>query len=154
MVEVELTIGEQASAAMVGVYRQLESVRKKSKDLTASKESGYTLHILGSMAEQAVAKYLGLHWCAGLNTYAAPDILPNYQTKWRSYDDGDLFVPTNCNEQDIYVLVTGQPPVMTLRGWISAGDAKKFPTKAPGGFKPAHCISQSDLFPIEQLPKP
>jgi hypothetical protein len=152
MVEVELTFGEQAAAAMVGVYRQLESVRKGRKDKIVSKESGYTIHINGAMAEQAVAKYLGVHWCNGVNTYSDPDILPNLQTKWRSQDDGDMYVPQNCNEEDIYVLVIGQAPAMRIVGWIGASDAKKFPLEAPGGWKPAFRVPQSELHPISTLP--
>lgn len=153
MTEVRLTFGEMAASAMVGVYRQLESSRKNSVDQTASKDSGFTLHINGAMAEQAVAKHLGLHWGCGVNTYAKPDVDPNYQVKWRSQDQGDLFVPVKADDTDIYVLVTGQAPVFILRGWIPATEAKQFKVTAPGGFKPAHCIPQCDLRPIEELPK-
>ncbi len=149
--EVRLTFGEMASSAMVGVYRQLESVRKGNKDQTASKDSGFTLHINGSMAEQAVAKALGKFWRSGVNTYADPDIDPHFQVKWRSFDEGDMFVPTNAKDGELYVLVTGQAPTFQIRGFISAADAKLHPVKAPGGYKPAHCVPQSALQPIELL---
>jgi hypothetical protein len=151
--EVSLTFGELASAAMVGVYRQLESIRKGGKDQTASKDSPFTIHIHGAMAEQAVAKHLGLHWCSGVNTFADPDINPGIQVKWRSYDQGDMYIPVKAKDDEVYILVTGQPPTFTIRGFISVPEAKQFPVKAPGGFKPAHCVPQCDLRPISEFPR-
>lgn len=150
--KVELTQGELYSGAILGICRQHEALRKSSKDFAVSKESGYGLHCEAALAEMAVAKGLGLYFPATLNAYSKPDIPPNLQVKLRFGENDDMFVPTTCKEDELFILVTGRAPVYTIKGFCSGLEAKQYPTRAPGGFRPAHLVPQSDLHPIETIP--
>lgn len=54
-------------------------------------------------------------------------ILPNHRTvdiKFTKYDNGSLIIHTKDTSRlsDLYVLVTGEPPMFTVRGYITGTD--------------------------------
>jgi hypothetical protein len=155
LVEVTLEHGELAAAAFVGVYRQLESLRKKNKDRATRQDSGFTLHLEGAMAEMAVAKWLGVHWPATVNTYTSqPDIPPNIDVKWRSVDTG-LYIKPDCRDDEHFVMVTGYAPTFRIESWITGKEAKDFNLCRPGGGRDElHFVPKADLYPIEEFPRP
>lgn len=141
---VELSLSEMLNGCIVGCLRHHESSRKKMPDkhgFDGSKLSGLSIHVDGACGEIAVAKLRGRYFGGLVNSFKAADLGNNVQVKTRSSHDYDLIVRRDDNPDHIFVLVTGSPPQLFVRGWIYGHEAmqEKF-LKTYGGREPAYFV--------------
>lgn len=142
---------EVSRAALVGVSRNVEAMRKGCKNrLPISDE--WSIHILGALGECAFAKATNRYWNGSVNTFKDADIGSNIQIRTRSMHHYDLIVRDGDADDDVYVLVTGGPSDFVLRGWLRCKDAKQEKYRANyGGYGNAFFVPQSELNPIDPL---
>lgn len=80
----------------------------------------------GSMAEKALAKFLGEEWPPKNSGFQCADVGTNLQVKSIEKPYHKLIVRPNSNPQDKYVLVLADKiPEFTVLGWILAKDARQ-----------------------------
>lgn len=91
--------------------------------------SPWDAHVVGACGEIAAAKFLGIYFPASFDTFGAD--LPGWEVRTRSDHGSDLVVTKHDSDETRYVLVTGQPPRMWVRGWLAAGEAKRPEWLAP-----------------------
>lgn len=108
--------------------------------------------IVGACGEMAVAKVLDCYWSPSVNTFHAVTDLPrSMEVRSTVRTNGSLIVRANDPDDRIYILVTGQPPEMTVVGWINGADAKQDCWKDnPHGHRQAWFVPQDALTPIHQ----
>ena len=148
---VELEWFEVSRAALVGVSRNVEAMRKGCVNRMQIGDE-WSAHILGALGEAAFAKATNRYWSGGVNTFKAADIGSNIQVRTRSKASYDLIVRSADRDDDVYVLVTGGPTEFVLHGWIRCGDAKRDEFKANYGMHgEAYFVPKSELNPIEPL---
>lgn len=136
---IELTIYEMRQAGALGLERQLESVATKrtphhpeSRPLEC-----WSYHVVGAMAELAVAKYLNACWAGRVNDFAVPDIKVGDIGIEVRYSPGrsDIKVRETDSDHTVVIGVTGIPPKFRLLGCIRAKTAREQVEKsapAPG----------------------
>jgi hypothetical protein len=144
---------EVSRAALVGVSRNVEAIRKGLHNARPTRESDWHVHILGALGECAFAKATNRYWNGSVNTFkSGGDVGDAIQVRTRSQSYYDLIVRAEDRDSDVYVLVTGGPHDFVVRGWLLAGDAKKPQYhKDYGGYGEAFFVPQSDLLPIDLL---
>ena len=82
--------------------------------------------IVGAAGELAVARFLGIDQELGINTFhTVPDVGGNIEVRTTTREDGRLVVRNNDSPSRLYVLVTGTPPEMVIRGAIMGADARR-----------------------------
>jgi hypothetical protein len=149
--QVTLSPHEMATAAWVGVRRQVEAKRKGLPDKHGFDGDGWGSHIEGAGGEMALAKALGVYWDGGVNTFKRDD-LPGIQVRTRSRHDYELLVRSADSGDEVFVLVTGQMPEYRIHGWIRGADAKRAEwEKCHGGRPPAFFVPQGELKPMSTL---
>lgn len=144
-VPITLTAAEIMQACTVGAMRQADSMAKGRKEAYGADGDPLYKHILGAAGEIAVARVIGRYWGGDVGTFKSADIGRNIQVRTRSKHDWDLLVRPDANDDDVYVLVTGCPTHLVVRGWMKAARAKAYPLKPHGGRPPAHFVPQADL---------
>jgi hypothetical protein len=153
-VQVELTPRELAMAVNVGMQR-----------LVASTEAGLnhasTYHrsflkrleeeTVGACGEIAFSKAFGKYWSPSVNTFHdIADVGTDIEVRSTRLDSGSLIVRDNDAGDRWFVLVTGEPPLMTIRGRILGSEAKKPQyVRDPHGHRKAWFVPQEAL----QLPR-
>lgn len=148
---VDLEWFEMSRAALVGVSRNVEAMRKGCQNRMPINDE-WGIHILGACGECAFAKGTNRYWNGGVNTFRGSDIGSNIQVRTRSQHNYDLIVRRSDKDNDIYVLVTGGPQSFVLHGWILCSDAKRRQYLANyGNHGEAFFVPQSDLNSIDQL---
>jgi hypothetical protein len=142
---------EVSRAALVGVSRNVEAMRKGCKSrLPINDEWGS--HILGALGECAFAKATGRYWSGSVNTFKDPDIGENIQIRTRSAHHFALIVREGDKDDDVYVLVTGGPNDFIVHGWIKCSDAKQERYRADyGNHGVAYFVPQVSLNAIYPL---
>jgi hypothetical protein len=152
-VDVFLNWTELLMAAIVGVRRNISSMAKElvQKHGCCDRDS-WLVHINGACGEMASAKVLGLYWDASVDVFKRSDLPYGIQVRTRSSHSYDLLVRKSDSSDDIFVLVTGDPPSLVVRGWCLGADAKqeRF-LQNYGNREPAYFIPQSELSDIQQL---
>lgn len=144
-VSMELALGEVYQAASVGILRRIESRRLNLSGGRAMNGNGWTNDIEGACAELALAKYLGVYWNGGVNTFKAGDV-GKFQVRYSQYYDARLVVRTNDAPGDIYVLVVGGEGNYTLVGWCAGERAREVGSwENPNGYEYAWWVDQRDL---------
>jgi hypothetical protein len=150
-VNVSLEWFEVSRAALVGVSRNVEALRKGCKNRLPINDE-WSIHVLGALGECAFAKATNRYWSGSVNTFKGADVGANIQIRTRSHHHYDLIVRPGDKDDDVYVLVTGGPTEFTLRGWMRCGDAKQPRYRANyGNYGEAYFVPQSCLQPIEPL---
>lgn len=143
---------EISRAALVGVSRNVEALRKGYQQRLKGKDESWERHVLGALGECAFAKATNRYWSGSVNTFKAADIGGNIQIRTRSQHSYDLIVRDDDHDEDVFVLVTGGPQEFTIHGWMQAADAKKPRFKSNyGGYGEAFFVPQSALRPIDPL---
>lgn len=149
--QITLTWHEVMSASLVGVMRQVASLRDRRKHIAGMDAIGWTEHIEGACGEIAVAKALGVYWSAHVNNFSGDD-LPGIQIRTRRRQDWDLIVRPQDDDNARWVLVTGECPIYVVRGWIRGMDAKRNEWLSNhAGRPPAFFVPQSALRPMDEL---
>lgn len=143
---------EVSRAALVGVSRNVEALRKGCQQRLRGKDESWERHVLGALGECAFAKATNRYWSGSVNTFKAADVGANIQVRTRSQHSYDLIVRDSDADDDVYVLVTGGPADFTVHGWVVARDAKRPEFRADyGGYGHAYFVPQSALRPIDPL---
>ena len=146
---VELTVHEMYVAGVVGLRRNLEAIYHKRAPRFPEKVTGelFGFHILGAMAEVAVAKYLDKFWTCHVNHFDEGD-LGDYEIRYSKRKD------LKIRERDtgIVISVTGTPPEFVIAGWADATEAKKnYTATSPREGPPAYFIPHDKLQDMELL---
>lgn len=149
--DVTLTVHEMMAASLVGVMRQVASLKAGRKHVAGMDAIGWTEHIEGACGEAAVAKALGVYWGCHVNNFSGDD-LPGIQIRTRRRHDWELIVRPSDDDEARWVLVTGECPRYRIRGWILGSDAKRVEwLRDHGGRPPAYFVPQGELRPLEEL---
>jgi hypothetical protein len=152
--EVELTKYELMMGAYVGISRQASSLARKLRSKMPV-DNPWQIHVEGALGEVAVAKALNLYWDGSVDTWKAPDIGDHIQVRCRSKEGDALIVRDGDSDTEVFILVTGQAPKYTVRGWLTGAEAKQEKwISNPGGRGAAFFVPQSELRPLSELPKP
>lgn len=151
--KVNLEWYEISRAALVGVSRNVEAMRKGLHNARPISESDWHIHILGACGEVAFAKATNRYWSGSVNTFkTGGDVGGHIQIRTRSKSNYDLIVRDNDNDDDIFVLVTGGPSEFDVKGYMRASDAKAEKYKANwGNYGEAYFVPQAELHPIDAL---
>lgn len=143
---------EVSRAALVGVSRNVEALRKGLQQRLKGKDESWERHVLGALGECAFAKATNRYWSGSVNTFKAADVGRHIQVRTRSQHAFDLIVRDDDHDDDVFVLVTGGPQEFVVRGWLKASDAKKEQFVSDyGGYGKAYFVPQSALRPIDPL---
>jgi hypothetical protein len=125
-----LTPTEMLCASQYGCLRQLQNIKNGARPrYGAGEEGAWEVHILGCMAEMAVAKYLNLFWAAAVGDYEALDVGGLVQVRSRmGGGEGpkvDLILHPKDGDDHPFVLVYSKPPEFRLAGWIMGSEGKR-----------------------------
>lgn len=153
-VPVRLDYHEFLFAATVGCMRQIENIMAGRHDMYgAAPGDGWALHVRGACGELAVAKVLGKYWSGNLGDLKAADVGP-YQVRHSARPGAPLRLHRRDRDQDVFLLVTGDPPNLCVRGWLQAceGKVEGFWSDPTGQDRPAYFVPQEFLRDLEDLP--
>ena len=101
-------------------------------------------------AELVVARFFDLPIDLYTSKYKIQaDVGQALEIKWTHWSDGQLIVHEYDRNQDIAILVTGQYPYYSIRGWIPVAMAKK--DKYRHHSQSNWWINQRNLMPINTL---
>jgi hypothetical protein len=149
--QITLTWHELMAASLVGVMRQVSSLKDGRQHIAGMTGIGWDTHIEGACGEAAVAKALGIYWGCHCNNFSGDD-LPGIQVRTARKTDAALVIRPHDDEAARWVLVTGQAPIFCVRGWILGRDGKRQEWLADyGGRPPAYFVPQEELRPLEEL---
>jgi len=151
MLEVTLTWSEVMQAAQVGVLRQVQNLRlQREPRYGAGDAGGWEKNIVGTLGEMAVAKWLNQFWSGALGDLKAADV-GLLQIRATVHGTHLLLHPADADEQ-IFILVTGLPPVLRLCGWCRGREGKqqRYWRDLAGG-RPAYCVPQAALRAMAQI---
>lgn len=137
---------EMQLAGLVGLRRQIESIGSNRKPQFPERfpNEMFATHVVGAMAEFAVAKELGLEWEGHVNHFSLPDLVAwrNGSRIWIEVrytpKRVDIKVKDSDPDHAIVVGVNGEPPDFNILGFVKAGTVKQnceLESPAPG--KPA-----------------
>lgn len=131
MIHVTLTEAEVRAAVLTAAERQIENLWKRRQHAYGAEDGiGWQMHIEGCLGELAVAKWKNRYWNGSLGDLKAADV-GRLQVRATTHDTGRLALHPKDSDGDAFILVTGQPPTLTLRGWcwglnifpgVNAGD--------------------------------
>lgn len=146
---------EHAIACHLAAVHQVV-YENNSPERPAYFQSGKRLHdYIAELAESigsewAVAQYFNLKFDPYEAKYKIKaDVGERLEIKWTHWDDGQLIIHEYDRKEDIAILVTGQFPFYTIKGWIPVAMAKK--DRYRHHKQPNWWISQANLMPIDTL---
>jgi hypothetical protein len=144
---------EVSRAALVGVARNVEALRKGLQNARPTNEKDWDIHILGALGECAFAKATNRYWNGSVNTFkSGGDVGEVIQIRTRSKHHYDLIVRDEDKDSDLFVLVTGGPHEFVVHGWMRAKDAKKDEYRQDyGNYGAAYFVPKSRLLDLESL---
>lgn len=146
MIEITLSPAELACARTVAALRHYSAQLRGSRDAHGlERQTSDDAHYAGVCAEMAAAKALGLYWPASVNSYKAPDLMPDWQVRGRSRHDYELIVRRDDPDEHRYVLVTGLAPKLVVRGWLWGREAKREEWLRTHGGRPAAYFVPTDV---------
>lgn len=123
--QIELTRDEMIFAAHGGVIRQVDAILRGRKDQFIPKDY-WSTHVLGAMAECAVAKWRNRYWtpCYDEPTGVA-DLNAVSQVRSSPNPSSPLIVRRRDKAKHAFILVVTRPPVFELMGWLWGHEAKQ-----------------------------
>ena len=153
MIEVTLTLSEVMSAAVIGISRQLQSMKMNLTNQHGTEGNDWQIHIEGALGECAAAKAIDRYWPATVGTFKMGGDVGMIQVRTRSRHDYELIIRKNDDMDASFVLVTGTAPTYRVWGWHNAGDARKDEwLRSHGGRPPAWFVPHEALRPLGELP--
>lgn len=149
-VVVTLTWAEAHLAVTEGCTRRLRGLQKSMAERhgAAGRGDAWGLNIEGAAAEYAAAKALNVCWSFAPGPGYDGDIGHGFEVRSTPREDGRLILHESDPDDRPFLLVTGQIPTFTIRGWIMAGDAKKDYFWRDDVPEPAYFVPQSALAKI------
>lgn len=145
---IKLTSMEMMIASSLGTARHMQSLTRTPRH-EQPKDDSLNAHIFGAMGEMAAAKAMGIYPGFTVNTFGdAPDMGDDIQV--RTSKTNRLIVREHDNDDQKFVLVTGNAPEMDVIGWVYGREAKhdKWFTDNGNGRPPAWFVPASELRPI------
>ena len=95
-----------------------------------------------------------MFWDFSVNTFKKPDV-GKIQIRHTTRNSVKLIVRPDDSDEEIFVLVTGEIPEFTIRGYMRGCEAKQDQfIDNPGGGKPCWMVPQDDLRPVRPVKKP
>jgi len=155
--DVDLSAHEFATAVHVGMMRMTASANNKHNH-ASTYQRGYLERLeqeaLGACGEIALCKALGYYWVPSVNTFHdVADVGRGIEVRATRRHDGRLIVRDNDPVDRWYVLVTGEPPRLTVRGCIRGHDARRNEwQRNPHGHRVAWFVPQHALRPPPAQP--
>jgi len=123
-VRVCVTACEVRYAALVGIARDGDAKVHGRKPRWPV--GTLVAHIVGALGELVVSKALGIYWRPVIDRRdTAYGDVAGYEVKATQYPDGYLRLRADAKPDRPYVLVTGEPPALEIRGWIYARDGMR-----------------------------
>lgn len=117
------------TALSTAFSRWSDSLKKGRKDRLFEKGwmKAFEIHWQGCIGEIGVAKGLNIYPSLRVNSFSGgqPDLDPDIEVRYRSKDNWDLIVRPTDPDDRRYVLVTGEPPHLTIHGWCFGHEAKR-----------------------------
>ena len=156
---VKLTKFEAQTACTIGCERRLTNRYKEvgAKDYVKEVQfdlGGFERDIQAAAAEMAFAKAREMYWDFSVNTFKKPDV-GKIQIRHTTRNSGKLIVRPDDSDEEIFVLVSGEIPEFTIRGYMRGCEAKQDQfIDNPGGGKPCWMVPQDDLRPVRPVKKP
>lgn len=152
MKAVRLEWFEESRAALVGVSRNVEAMRKGCVNRLPIGDE-WNAHILGALGECAFAKATGRYWSGSVNTFkSGGDVGKAIQIRTRSKHEYDLIVRRDDGDDDLFVLVTGGPHEFRVHGWIRGCDAKSDEWRADhGNHGEAFFVPKERLWGVDEI---
>lgn len=155
-IQVVLDFLEMQTAVVIGGTRRLNAIKRGRSEPYGQMDDGrnmWSQEIEGVAAEIATAKVLGVFWMGnGLTPDTDRGDVAGFQVRCNMRQDGDLLIRPGDRDDDLYILVQGMMPNMTVRGYKRAGDCKREDfMAAPNGRPPCYFCPPGDLDPIDDL---
>lgn len=124
---IKLTAQEIITAASIGMRRQTYAMSNGLRQYGNGKQEWFDAHIMGAMAEFAVAKTLNLFWHAHIGKTDAPDVGGFVEVRMRRVPGygTDLAIRPKDKDHLPFVQVLGSyDGAFDLVGWMYGRDAK------------------------------
>lgn len=115
---------EALQAGIIGLKRRISSCDQGFADRKKCATTNWEGDIEGAIGEFVVAKFLGIPWQAGINTFHAPDV-GDIQVRTTHHLTGKLIVREEDSNDEVYVLVTGTYPTYHICGWMRGKECKQ-----------------------------
>lgn len=152
--EIALTQWEYKACVDVAVARMATSINGGFSDIHHS-ERGYMerlkIDVLGACGELAVAKAVNQFWSPSVNTmHKGADVGTDIEVRTTDKPDNCLIVREEDNPDRWYFLVIGNPPHMSVRGFIRGRNARQDAwLRNPHGHRPAWFVPQEFLLKVK-----
>lgn len=148
--EVTLTVREYAAAVDVAMQRMAASTEAGHNHASTYQRTWLKRleeETVGACGELAYCKGIGRFWSPTVNTFhETADVGSNVEVRATTREDGSLIIRSNDSPDRWYALVTGTPPLMTIRGRIKGSDARRPEfQRDPHGHRQAWFVPQSAL---------
>lgn len=156
---VVLNKNERQLARYIGGMRSSTNRDRGIEDKKRSNKKGVEIDTAGFAGELVVARLLNLYPDFGMEATNQADLTfrgHSIDVKTSKYPTARLLAPPHKADKDyadIFMLVTGEMPSFTVRGWIR-GDELVTRDRLVEDFKgygPAYVVPQSELHPLGKL---
>lgn len=127
--QVHLEEHEAFQAAMHGVYRQVRSVYAQRKD-TYSVKDGFTVHIIGAIAEMVLSMVLDKSWPLTVDTFHKVGDVGNEEARGRPEEGQQMVLKKTDFVEPVRSrrtwLICGSIPNFVVVGWCRPRDVEAF----------------------------
>lgn len=121
-----LTWPEVWTAALVGMMRQLAALKDGRRVQHGFEGDGWDAHIVGAIGELAFCKANHRYWMPTLNTFRmVADVGLEIEVRARTRHEYELIHRPDDDPEHAFVLVTGKPPTLIVRGWAWGRDCRR-----------------------------
>lgn len=144
---VELNEWEITVGTLLG--RNRYSISRKMNLSDKIPASTPDMDVESMLGEMAVAKYLGIYWCGGINSFKGCDVGP-FQVRWTKRPNGRLVCDRNDKIKEPFVLVIGNKGIYFVVGWAWGYEIRRdgeWNSVVPN----AWALSQEKLRPVSTL---
>lgn len=157
MLALELSGQEMVTAGTVGLRRHVAAIVKGKRPVHGAQGNGhpgaFDNHILGAMAEFAVARALNLFWAPNIGLTAKGDVGGLIEVRARTQDGTglDLAIRPGDGTNSPHVLVHCDPPLFRIIGWIFAREAASIAGSCWNEKRGLWFVPHVALRPMEEL---
>lgn len=153
MIPVTLTWAELLIAAQVGCMRNVQDLKNGlTQQYGALPDDDFKNNIIGTCAEMALAKHLGVYWSGAVGCLKEADV-GRLEVRGTPRHDYDLRLHKKDDDDSQFVLVTGVNGIYQLQGWLYAREGKidEYWGSPYQKDRPAFWVPQSRLRSMETL---
>lgn len=152
--DVPLMPWELEAAAIVGVQRQARAIAMVRTPRFPFKNDSepWGFHVCGALAEMAVAKYFGVFWNHGVDTFQRIGDVGGIEVRWTAFDPVRLKIKENDNDNSPVVCCSSKRAVVRLHGWALPKNVRRPEwLSSPREGKPAFFVPLDYLLPMYEL---